>query len=78
MSECRRLVAFDQKMAGPRETVTHNRPCQSVNWMAQNECPRHNGQPEKSSQSMHDAITPVAMFRQVESEKLFVIGKCLL
>ena len=78
MSEGRRLVAFDQEMACPGKAIAHNWPCQSVKRMPQDECPHHDGQPQKSSQSVHDAITPVAVFCQVKSKKLFVIGKCLL
>lgn len=78
MSEGRRLVAFDQEMACPGESVTYYWPAQSVNWMPQSECPYHHRQPQKSSQSVHDAITPVAVFRQVKSKKLFVTGKYVL
>lgn len=72
------LIAFNQEVASPGESVAHNRPRQSINRVPQHECSYNNCQSQKSPQSMHDTVTPVAVLRQVKGEKFLIIGKCLL
>src|SRR5207244_5933652 len=72
MSEGSRFVAFHQEMAGPGESVGHQRPEQRVPRMPYRKRDNQRAQTQDCSHGMHRAIASIAMLMQIKSEELFV------
>jgi hypothetical protein len=74
MSEGRWLIAFNEKVTGPGETVADWNPEQSPDVMASCDGPHEHGQAKQSPTSVQKTVPCARMLLEIEREE-FVVGR---
>lgn len=78
MAKGRRLVAFDQEMAGPGEAVGHHRPQQRIPRMLHGKRNNQRAQAQDRSCGMQQPVARMRVFAQIKREEFVVAGKARL
>src|ERR1035437_8869925 len=76
MSEGCGRVLFHQEMTGPRKAVAERNPQQRIPGMARRKGDDGDDQTQDSSESVHPAISCLAVLFQVEAEELLIGMEC--
>src|SRR5262245_30485783 len=77
MTECRRLVLLQKKMAGPCESISDRQPEKCPPGVAQSKCPDDDRNAQARTTCMHEPIRGVAVLLHVVAEEIIVISKFL-
>ena len=78
MAECSGLVAFDQQMACPGESIGDNGPQKRIPGMTKRKRNDQGAQSENRAGGVHEPVARIGVLTQIEGKELFVVGKLVI